>query len=77
VIADFVIGIVVNNLGAVARPRDINGNTFDDPGIGPVGHQQDPIGKQDSFVNVVGDHKDSLLGRGPHPDQLFLNTPAR
>lgn len=42
----------------VAWAREVDVDVGDDGGFRALGHDEDAVGEQDCFVNVVGDHDD-------------------
>src|SRR6185369_9419521 len=60
---------------AIARQRALH--DFGDARVRSVRHQHDFVGKQDRFIDVVGDHEYRLVRRGANLQQFVLYYAAR
>lgn len=57
-------------------PRYGHNDLFLYLGFRPGTHQEDPVGEQDGFINVMGHHEYGDACFLPHSDELILDDPA-
>src|SRR5665647_345912 len=76
VVADPVVLWIVVDVVARAAARHGVVDDLGDRSAGAVGHEQNLVGEQNSFVHVVGDHEHRLVHCGADLEQLVLDDAA-
>ena len=75
-VADAVVLRVFVDIAAAAIARQGVAHDFGDARTRAIGHQDDLVGQQNGFVDVMGNHEHGLRGGGADFEQLVLDHAA-